>query len=123
MKNLITNPWFIGFATTIVGGFIVMLIGKWRGWWWKTKNPVSIELAKRSLIIFDGEAEEKTKQLIYLTKQLGDSLVASYKTKIAHDREHETGTLSLITELLTPIKPLITELSATERELDNLKEQ
>jgi len=121
MEGLITNPWLVGIASSVVGAGMFACVGKWRGWWWRTKKPTSVELATRVLKYLDGEAEEQTRQMVYLTKQLGDSLVASYKTKLAHDSDPETDALSLITELLVSVKPLVTELSAADRELDDLK--
>lgn len=121
MDGLTSNPWFIGIVTSIVGGGLVAVIGKLRGWWWKSRKPASVDLATRVLKYLDGEAEEKTRQMIHLTKKLGDSLVASYKAKIAHDSEPEEGAQSLISEMLPSVKSLVTELSAADEELDDLK--
>lgn len=65
----------IGVASSIVGGIILAMFGKWKGWWWKSKSKPSIELATRVLKILDGEAEQKTTKMGYATKQLGNSLV------------------------------------------------
>lgn len=62
-------------AGSVIGGIILLILGKWQGWWWRSKKPASIDLATSVLKLLDGEAEEKTNKMIYATKQLGDSLV------------------------------------------------
>lgn len=121
MIDLINNPWFIEITSSIVGAGIFALIGKRRGWWWKTKKRESVALATRVFKCLDDEAVEETNQLVELTFNLGSSLIASYRTKIAHDEETENSSLSLVTELLSLISPLVTELSAADKELDDLK--
>jgi hypothetical protein len=76
----------VGVVSSIVGGIILAIIGKWQGWWWKVKSQPSIDLATRALKILDGEAEEKTTKMVYATKQLGDSLVEFYKSKTVQRR-------------------------------------
>jgi len=111
----------IGVASSIVGGIILALFGKWQGWWWKTKSQSAIELATKVLKILDGEVEEKTTKMVYTTKQLGDSLVSFYKNNTPYNEERETEANELIEQLLSLIKPLATELSAANSELDHLK--
>lgn len=111
----------IGVVSSIVGGIILAIFGKWKGWWWKSKSKHSIELATRVLKILDGEAEEKTTKMVYATKQLGDSLAVFYKNNTPHNKEHEAEAQALIEQLLALIKPLATELSAANPELDHLK--
>ena len=78
-------------------------------------------LSTKVLKVLDGEAEDKTTKMIYATKQLGDSLVAFYKNKTPYNKDRETESLDLIEQLLALIKPLSTELSAADPELDHLK--
>jgi len=111
----------IGVASSVVGGIILTILGKWRGWWWKSKSLASVDLATRVLKLLDGEAEEKTTKMIYATKQLGDSLVNFYKNNTPYSAEYEAESLSLIEEIIGVIKPLSSELSAANPELDNLK--
>lgn len=111
----------VGVASSIVATILVVIFGKWKGWWWKTKNSSSIELATRTLKYLDGEAEERTNQMVGLTKKLGDSLVASSKSNTQYDSSFEIEALSIIDELVSGIKPLATELSAANPELDDLK--
>jgi hypothetical protein len=111
----------VGLATSILGGIILGMLGKWQGWWLRSKSESSIDLATRTLKILDGNAGEKTNEMVNLTKQLGDSIVAFYKTKIPYKENLETEALSLLAELLALIKPLATELSAANPELDELK--
>jgi hypothetical protein len=111
----------VGVVSSIVGGIILAIIGKWQGWWWKVKSQPSIDLATRALKILDGEAEEKTTKMVYATKQLGDSLVEFYKSKTPYKEDRESESLELLEQLLALIKPLATELSASNPELDHLK--
>lgn len=111
----------VGLASSILGGIILGILGKWQGWWLRSKSESSIDLATRTLKILDGEAGEKTNEMVNITKQLGDSLVAFYKTKTPYKEHLETEALSLLVELLALIKPLATELSAANPELDELK--
>lgn len=111
----------IGVASSIVGGIILAILGKWRGWWWQSKSSASVDLSTRVLKLLDGEAEEKTTKMIYATKQLGDSLVIFYKNNTPYNSDYETESLSLIEEIVNAIKPLSSELSAANPELDNLK--
>lgn len=114
------ETFIIGVASSLLAGIILAALGKWRGWWWRSKSPASIELATRVLKHLDGEAQDKTSKMIYATKQLGDSLAAFYKNRTPYKIEYETEALSLIEELTSAIRPLATELSA-KPELDNLK--
>ncbi|MEX1665503.1 hypothetical protein [Zhongshania arctica] len=111
----------VGLATSILGGIILAILGKWQGWWLRSKSEPSIDLATRTLKILDGDAGEKTNEMVNLTKQLGDSLVAFYKTKTPYKEHLETEALFLLNELLDLIKPISTELSAANPELDELK--
>lgn len=111
----------INVGGSLLATFIVFIFGKWKGWWWKTKNESSVELATRVLKVLDGEAEEKTTKMIYATKQLGDSLVAFYKNKTPYNKDREKESLELLEQLLSLIKPFATELSAANPELDHLK--
>ena len=111
----------IGLASSILGGIILAILGRWQGCWLRSKSEASIDLATRTLKALDGHAGEKTNEMVNLTKQLGDSLVAFYKTKTPYKDHIETEALSLIGEILALIKPLSTELSAANPELDELK--
>ena len=115
----------MGFAESVfasfVGTVLFAIFGKWKGWWWKTKSQPSIDLATRVLKILEGEAEDKTRELVYATKQLGDSLVVFYKNKTPYDEEREREALELIEQILALIKPLSSELSAGGSDLDHLK--
>lgn len=106
---------------SLIATFIVAIFGKWKGWWLRSKSPESVDLAMRVLKFLDGEGEEKTTKMIYATKQLGDSLVSHYKSGAPYDTEYENTAISLIEEMLGAIKPLVTELSASKYELDDLK--
>ena len=111
----------IGIVSSLFAGIILAAVGRWQGWWWRSKSPASIDLATRVLKHLDGEAEDKTNKMVYATKQLGDSLISFYKNKTPYKAEFETEALSLIEELTGAIRPLATELSAANPELDNLK--
>jgi hypothetical protein len=111
----------VGLASSILGGIILGMLGKWQGWWLRSKSESSIDLATRTLKMIDGNVAEKTNEMVNLTQQLGDSLVVFYKTKTPYKENLETEALSLLAELLGLIKPLTTELSAANPELDELK--
>ena len=115
------NPWVIGFTTTIVGGMVLGLLGRWRGWWWWKKKPASIDLATRVLTFLEGDAETNTREMISDTKKLGDSLVASFNTKVAHDHDLQYDALEFIRQILEPLKTFVSELTAADAELDDLK--
>ena len=106
---------------SLLATLIVAFFGRWKGWWLKTKNESSVELATRVLKVLDGEAQDKTTKMIYATKQLGDSLVAFYKNKTPYNKDRKAESLDLIEQLLALIKPLATELSAADPEIDHLK--
>lgn len=106
---------------SLLATIIVAIFGRWKGWWLKVKNESSVELATRVLKVLDGEAEDKTTKMIYATKQLGDSLVTFYKTKAPYNKDRESESLDLIEQVLALIKPLATELSAADPELDHFK--
>lgn len=111
----------IGVVSSIVGGVILAIFGSWRGWWWKQKSGESIELATKLLKVLDGEVEDKTTKMVYVTKQLGDSLLTFYKNKNPYNQEQEKEANELLEQLLAIVKPLVTELSAARPELDHLK--
>ncbi|MFT6327756.1 MAG: hypothetical protein ACJAYK_002758 [Crocinitomicaceae bacterium] len=111
----------VGLATSILGGIILGMLGKWQGWWLWSKSVSSIDLTTRTLKILDGNASEKTNEMVNLTKQLNDSIVAFYKTKTPYKESLETEALSLLAELLALIKSLATEMSAANPELNELK--
>jgi hypothetical protein len=111
----------ISVASSIVGGVILAVFGRWKGWWLRSKSESSIDLATRVLKALDGEAGDKTNEMVSLTKKLGDSLVVFYRTKTPYSTNLEDEALSLLSELLEQVKPLSTELSAANSELDELK--
>jgi hypothetical protein len=49
----------IGVSSSIVGGIILIIFGKWKGWWWKEKSQASIDLAIKSLKILEDELDQK----------------------------------------------------------------
>ena len=118
--EIISNPWFIGISTTILGSGLVALIGRWRGWW-RNKKPASIDLATRVLTFLEGDAEENTRKMIFDTKKLGDSLLASINTNVAHDHDIQYRALDYIHSIVEPLKRLVSELTAADEELDYLK--
>jgi len=111
----------VGVASSIVGGIILAIFGKWKGWWWKEKRQSSIDLATKSLKILEDDLDQKTRDMVYASKQLVDSLLIHYKSGSEYNQEREAEAQSLIQELLVKTKPLATELSASDRELDPLK--
>lgn len=111
----------IGIASSIVGGIILALLGKWRGWWWHGKSQQSIDLATSVLRVFEGELDQKTREMVYATKQLGDSLTSHFKNGAGYNQHRETEAQKLIDEMLSIVKPLAAELSAAKPELDCLK--
>ena len=115
------NPWVIGFTTTIVGGLLLSLLARFRGWWWWKKKPASIDLATRVLTFLETDAEDNTREMISNTKKLGDSLIASINTKVAHDTDVQYAALDLIHQTLERLKPFVSELTAADEELDYLK--
>lgn len=116
MENFAT-----GIASSLIGGLILAIIGRWRGWWWKPKSRVSIELATKVLQFLDGDAENKTTKMVGATKQLGDSLVIFYRNKTPYNELLEKEATEILAQLLDVVKPLATELSAANPELDHLK--
>ena len=110
--------WGTTFTASLAAIIVAALImGRWR---WK-KKAASIGLATKVLKFLDGDADDDTRQMILHSKRLGDSLCASYKTKLAHDREDQDAALELIDKTLKSIKPLTAELTAADKELDDLK--
>ncbi|MEE9302584.1 MAG: hypothetical protein V3U84_02255, partial [Thiotrichaceae bacterium] len=103
------------------GGGILAIVGRWQGWWGKPKSNVSIELATKVLQFLDGDAEDKTIKMINATKELGKSLVIFYKNKTSYNKDREKETTEILAQLLATVKPLATELSAANPELDHLK--
>jgi len=111
----------IGLASSLLGGIILIILGKWQGLWFRSKSESSIDLATKTLKLLDGIVGEKTNKMVSITKQLGDSLAIFYKTKTPYKADLETEALSLLAELLALTKPLSTEYSAANPELDELK--
>lgn len=97
------------------------LLGRVRGWWWWKKKPASIDLATRILTFLEGDAEENTREMISNTKKLGDSLLTTIGTKLVNDENAQPDALTLIARMLDALKPLVSELTAADEELDNLK--
>lgn len=91
------------------------------GWRTGRKSPASIELATRVLKFLEGDAESNTKQIVYLSKQLGDALVAAHNRNLAIEPDIDQEPLHLIDETLAHLKPLVTELTASNDQLDDLK--
>jgi len=111
----------IGVSSSIVGGIILIIFGKWKGWWWKEKSQASIDLAIKSLKILEDELDQKTRDMVYASKQLADSLLIHYKNGSDYNQERESEAQGLIDELILKTKLLATELSAADKELDHLK--
>jgi hypothetical protein len=120
-EKITMENFIIGVTSSIVAGIILAALGKWRGWWWKSKSQSSIDLATEVLKALEGEVDDKTRKMVYATKQLGDSLVSFYKNGTQYNKEREVEALSLIEALLVVVKPLATALAAGNSELDNLK--
>jgi hypothetical protein len=57
----------IGIVSSLFAGIILAAVGRWQGWWWRSKSPASIDLATRVLKHLDGEAEDKTNKMVYAT--------------------------------------------------------
>jgi hypothetical protein len=114
------ESFLIGIASSLAAAFIIFLLGKKAGLW-RSKNPKSIELATRVLKYLDNKGTDKINKTIYATKQLGDSLAIYYKNKTPYKVEFEKEALELIDELVLVIKPLSSELTAADKELDGLK--
>lgn len=108
-------------ASSVVGGVILLGLGKWRGWWWKSKSRSSMDLANRVMMVLDGEVERINGDMVISSKQLGDSLASFYKNNTQYNESSETESLALVDQLLSIIKPLSTELSTANPELDDLK--
>ncbi len=114
------ESFFIGIASSLAAAFIIFLLGTKAGLW-RSKKPKSIELATRVLKYLDNDGSDKINKVIYATKQLGDSLAIYYKNNTPYKAEFEKEALELIEELVTVIKPLSSELTAADKELDGLK--
>lgn len=111
----------IGVVSSLVASAILAVLGKWRGWWWREKSQASVTLATNTLKILEGELDSKTRDMVYATKFLGDSLLTHYKNGTPYDLQREEEAQKLITEMLSIVRPLSTELSASDPELDHLK--
>jgi hypothetical protein len=111
----------VGVLSSIAASLILILLGKWKGWWWSEKTQASVSLATNTLKILEGELETKTRDLVLETKFLGESLMAHYTSGSPYDLQREQEAQKLLTEMITIVKPLSVELSAADPELDHLK--
>lgn len=116
MENFLSSV-----ASSVVAAAIIAIFGKWKGWWWKGKNQASINLATSVLKTLEGELDSKTRDMVYATKILGDSLISHYKNGSPYDQTRESEAVQLIDQMLSVVRPLAIELSAANPELDHLK--
>jgi hypothetical protein len=121
IENDCMESFAISVASSIAATLILAIFGKWKGWWWKEKSQASINLAANVLKALGGDLDGKTRDMVYATKFLRDSLIGHYKHGSPYDSAKESETLQLIDKMLFIVRPLTTELSAANPELDHLK--
>jgi len=111
----------VGVVASLVATIIVAIFGWVKGWWLKPKKESSLELATRVFQVLDIEARSKTDELISASQRLGDQLTAHYTYGAPFSEQLQADALRLIVDLRSMVKPLVSALAASDKELDRSK--